>query len=110
MRVDPDLVTASSQESAAPAPVLHQMVTVKAAQEEIKMRPNPAIRPSIPKRGETEFMSPPKGGKNKDLRLAAIFGAAGLVALIIGGSPLNVLGSIAILVGLFLFVRWIIRR
>lgn len=53
---------------------------------------------------------PVKEGSSKDLRMAEIFGAAGLVGLVIGGSTLNVLGGISILIGLVFFVRWLIRR
>jgi uncharacterized membrane protein len=53
---------------------------------------------------------PPPGGAEKDLKFAAIFAGAGIVALIFGGSTVNVIGGIALLVGLVFLVRWIIRR
>ncbi len=45
-----------------------------------------------------------------DVKLAAIFGAAGIVLLIIGGDVLYVLGAIALLVGLYFFIRWLIHQ
>jgi hypothetical protein len=112
LKVDPALVSASSQGSfiPAPVPVLDQTAPLKSAQMDTKGRSKALITPSIPGEKEIKFMAPAQGGQSKDLRLAAIFGAAGVVALIIGGSPLNVLGGIAILIGLVFFVRWIIRR
>ena len=45
-----------------------------------------------------------------DLKLAAILGAIGIVCLIIGGSALYIVGSVALLVGLFFFIRWLINN
>ena len=45
-----------------------------------------------------------------DVKLAAIFGAVGLVLLIIGGDVLYVLGAIALLIGLYFFIRWLIHQ
>lgn len=45
-----------------------------------------------------------------DVKLAAIFGATGIVLLIIGGEVLYVLGAIALLVGLYFFIRWLIHQ
>lgn len=45
-----------------------------------------------------------------DVKLAAIFGAVGIVLLIIGGDVLYVLGAIALLVGLYFFIRWLIHQ
>lgn len=54
------------------------------------------------------------GGKAErleyDVKLAAIFGAVGLVLLIIGGDVLYVLGAIALLIGLYFFIRWLSRQ
>lgn len=45
-----------------------------------------------------------------DVKWAAIFGSIGLVLLIIGGDLLYVLGAIALLVGLYFFIRWLSRQ
>ena len=45
-----------------------------------------------------------------DLKLAAIFGAVGLVALIISGNVFYIIGGIALLIGVVFFVKWIIRQ
>ncbi|HCZ34592.1 MAG TPA: hypothetical protein DHV26_01540 [Cytophagales bacterium] len=47
-----------------------------------------------------------------DLKLAAIFGAAGLVAMAIfaGNSVLWVVGGIALIIGVVFFVKWLVRQ
>lgn len=50
------------------------------------------------------------GGMDHDLKLAAIFGAVGIVGLIIGGNVMYVIGGIAMLIGVVFFVKWLIRQ
>jgi hypothetical protein len=45
-----------------------------------------------------------------DLKLAAIFGAVGLVALIISGDVFYVIGGIALIIGVVFFVKWLVRQ
>jgi hypothetical protein len=47
---------------------------------------------------------------DNDLKLAAIFGAVGIVALIIGGEVFWIIGGIALLIGVVFFVKWLIRQ
>jgi hypothetical protein len=49
---------------------------------------------------------------DKDLKLAAIFGAVGVVGLILGGASVVFfyIGGIALLIGVVFFVRWLIRQ
>lgn len=49
-------------------------------------------------------------GMDKDLKLAAIFGAVGIVALLIGGDVFWVIGGIALLIGVVFFVMWLARQ
>ena len=42
-----------------------------------------------------------------DLKLAAIFGAVGIVLLIIGGSVLYIIGAVALIVGLYFLIRYL---
>jgi len=49
-------------------------------------------------------------GMDSDLKLAAIFGAVGLVALIIGGDVFWIIGGIAMLIGVVFFVKWLVRQ
>ena len=47
---------------------------------------------------------------DNDLKLAAIFGAVGLVALIISGDVFYILGGIAMIIGVVFFVKWLVRQ
>jgi len=49
-------------------------------------------------------------GMDNDLKLAAIFGAVGIVALIIGGEVFWIIGGIALLIGVVFFVKWLLRQ
>lgn len=49
-------------------------------------------------------------GWDEDLKLAAIFGAVGITGLIIGGNVFNIIGAIAMVIGVVFFVKWIIRQ
>lgn len=49
-------------------------------------------------------------GMDKDLKLAAVFGAVGIVALIIGGDVFWIIGGIAMLIGVIFFVKWLVRQ
>jgi hypothetical protein len=49
-------------------------------------------------------------GMDNDLKLAAIFGAVGIVALIIGGDVFWIIGGIAMLIGVVFFVKWLVRQ
>ena len=45
-----------------------------------------------------------------DLKLAAIFGAVGIVALIISGQVFYIIGGIALIIGVVFFVKWLINQ
>ena len=47
---------------------------------------------------------------DNDAKLATIFGAVGITGLIIGGNVFNVIGAIALVIGVVFFVKWIIRQ
>ena len=49
-------------------------------------------------------------GMDHDLKLASIFGAVGIVGLLIGGDVFSIIGGIMLLVGVVFFVKWIIRQ
>lgn len=49
-------------------------------------------------------------GIDHDLKLAAIFGAVGLVALIISGQLFYIIGGIALIIGVVFFVKWLVRQ
>lgn len=45
-----------------------------------------------------------------DLKLAAIFGAVGIVSLIIGGDVFWIIGGIALIIGVVFFVMWLSKQ
>jgi len=47
---------------------------------------------------------------DKDLKLAIIFGAVGVVGLLIPNDVFVIIGGIALLIGVVFFVKWIIRQ
>lgn len=49
-------------------------------------------------------------GLDQDLKLAAIFGAVGIVGLIIGGNVFYIIGGLALIIGVVFFVKWLIRQ
>lgn len=49
-------------------------------------------------------------GMDNDLKLASIFGAVGIVALIIGGDVFWIIGGIALIIGVVFFVKWLVRQ
>jgi hypothetical protein len=51
-----------------------------------------------------------KAGMSQDVKLAAIFGVVGVVLLIIGGDVLGIIGAVALLIGLYFFIRWLIHQ
>lgn len=47
---------------------------------------------------------------DNDLKLATIFGAVGIVALIIGGDVFWIIGGIAMIIGVVFLVKWLVRQ
>lgn len=47
---------------------------------------------------------------DNDLRLAAIFGAIGIVGLLISGNFFYIIGGIALIIGVVFFVKWLVRQ
>jgi len=48
--------------------------------------------------------------EDRELRRSAIFTAAGLVALIIGGSVFWVVGSLCLMIGLIFAIKWLLHK
>jgi hypothetical protein len=64
------------------------------------------------KNGEKIDAQGPQGSLDPDLKMAIIFGAVGLVLALFGGisEVFTVLGVIAILVGVYFLIKWLIRQ
>ena len=69
---------------------------------------------SIVKKKEKDNTTNAEAAKamDKDLRFAAIFGAVGIIGLILGGISVafSVIGGIALIIGIVFFVKWLIRQ
>ncbi len=64
----------------------------------------------VDKKMKSSLAAAKASGMDNDLKLAIIFGAVGIVGLIIGGNVFTVIGGIAMLIGVVFFVKWIIRQ
>ena len=49
-------------------------------------------------------------GWDQDLKLAAIFGAIGTVALIIYVEPFWIIAAVALIIGLVFLIKWFVRQ
>lgn len=70
-----------------------------------EIKNNPVVRKQL---NSTQAVN--ASGMDNDLKLAAIFGAVGIVGLLIGGTVFYVIGAIALLIGVVFFVKWMIRQ
>ena len=61
------------------------------------------------KKAHVESVNATKAIDN-DLKLAAIFGAVGIVALIIGGNVFWIIGGVALIIGVVFFIKWLLRQ
>ena len=68
------------------------------------------IKSYIAAKKKSDSTQATKAGMDHDLKLAIIFGAIGVVALLINTTPFQVIGAIALIIGVVFFVKWIIRQ
>ena len=84
-----------------------QRLTVsKAERRELKQQIKKYIRES--KNEKVEAVQ--ANNIDHDLKLAAVFGSVGVVALIIGTDAFVIIGGIALIIGVVFFVRWLLRQ
>ena len=69
-----------------------------------------AVKKYIKTKKESVKAAKKSNAMDNDLKLAAIFGAVGLVALIISGDVFYILGGIALIIGVVFFVKWLVRQ
>jgi hypothetical protein len=81
----------------------------KSEKKEVRKQLKSAVKEYAKEKKEVKAANATKGMDN-DLKLAAIFGAVGIVALIIGGNVFWIIGGIALLIGVVFFVKWLIRQ
>lgn len=121
LTVDPQTLTASTsdspvliEEKAAVVPASEKKVTyaqmTKAEKKAFRKEVGKEIKSYIAAKKKMNSIQATKAGMDHDLKLAAIFGAVGIVGLIIGGDVFWIIGGIALLIGVVFFVKWIIRQ
>lgn len=116
----PLLLTASSTSQPMALPAEEVRKQVKEAYGKLSKQEKKEVRQLLKKelkilaKANKKMESPhavaSKGGIDHDLKLAAIFGAVGIVGLIIGGNVFFVIGAIALIIGAVFFVMWLLRQ
>lgn len=117
VRVDEKTLVASTKEKevymAKPAPTISKeeaVARIKSMSKEEKRELKKEIKRYVKERKKAGIDVNSAKAMENDVKLAAIFGVIGIVLLIIGGDVLYVLGAIALIVGLYFFIRWLTRQ
>jgi hypothetical protein len=108
-------ISSSPVEISTNAPVASKKTYVQMTKSERKALRNhlrSEIRSYVKERKNSSVESDQsvKRGMDNDLKLAAIFGAVGIVALIISGNVFYIIGGIALIIGVVFFVKWLVRQ
>ena len=104
------MVTTTAEVVAAPQVKTYRQLTrveKKAVRQQIKSQIKSYIQANK-KADATQAAH--AGGMDNDLKLAIIFGAVGIVGMLIGTSVFQIIGGIALIIGVVFFVKWIIRQ
>lgn len=123
LRLDPAALTASADENmVALSETETKLETVateksykemtKAEKKEFRKEAKSLMKAYVnaKKSGDEIKAAEAAAAMDHDLKLAAIFGAVGIVALIIGGDVFWVIGGIALIIGVVFFVLWLSRQ
>lgn len=119
LAVDPQELVASTGDApvvaanVAPEPVVVKKTYVQMTKTEKKAfrkELGKQIKSYVAAKKKMNSIEAQKAGMDHDLKLAIIFGAVGIVGLIIGGDVFWIIGGIAMLIGVVFFVKWIIRQ
>ena len=108
--VDEKNTTVSEEKVAqAKAELANKFSTMtKAEKKEFKREIKAEVKKALKEKKDDDAMQ--KARLEHDMRYAAIFGAIGVVLLIIGGDVLSILGAVALLIGLYFFIKWLSRQ
>lgn len=119
LRLDPSTLIASTEENVVvlsetkseTAAKSYKEMT-KAEKKEFRKEAKTLMKTYIKakKSGDEIKAAEAAAAMDHDLKLAAIFGAVGIVALIIGGDVFWVIGGIALIIGVVFFVLWLSRQ
>lgn len=120
--IQPEMLTASTSNIIEPIEVVPAVETKttptkktyaqmnKTERKELRTYLKAEVKISIKAKKESIKNTTATKGMDGDLKLAVIFGAVGIVGLIIGGDVFYVIGGIAMLIGVVFFVKWVIRQ
>ncbi|MFO0265944.1 MAG: hypothetical protein ACK51D_03255 [Cyclobacteriaceae bacterium] len=115
--IEPEQLTASTEivpvvtESTPTVDVRKTYIQMtKAERKELRQNLRSALKASVASSKLSPESSKASQGMDPDLKLAAIFGSIGVVALIIGGDVFAIIGGIAMIVGVVFFVKWLVRQ
>jgi len=94
------------------APVKSYKEMSKAERKEFRKEAKELVKAYIKakKEGDEVKAAAAAQAMDHDLKMAAIFGAVGIVALIIGGDVFWIIGGIALIIGVVFFVLWLSRQ
>ncbi|HEY8512145.1 MAG TPA: hypothetical protein VIL31_09310 [Cyclobacteriaceae bacterium] len=94
------------------APVKSYKEMSKAERKEFRKEAKELVKAYIKakKEGDEVKATAAAQAMDHDLKMAAIFGAVGIVALIIGGDVFWIIGGIALIIGVVFFVLWLSRQ
>ncbi|HEX5170539.1 MAG TPA: hypothetical protein VFW11_15285 [Cyclobacteriaceae bacterium] len=119
LKLDPQTLVASADNSAAVLNESKAEVASKSYKEmtktekkEFRKEAKTLIKSYVKakKAGDEVKAAEAAAAMDHDLKLAAIFGAVGIVALIIGGDVFWIIGGIALIIGVVFFVLWLSRQ
>jgi hypothetical protein len=119
IQLDPETLVASTEKSAGifteantNEPNKSYKEMSKAEKKEFRKEAKTLVKTYIKakKSGDEIKAAEAAAAMDHDLKLAAIFGAVGIVALIIGGDVFWVIGGIALIIGVVFFVLWLSRQ
>ena len=120
LKLDPEMMVASterntvatSEMSAESKPVKTYKEMTKAEKKEFRKEAKTLMKTYIKakKSGDEIKATEAAAAMDHDLKLAAIFGAVGLVSLIIGGDVFWIIGGIALIIGVVFFVMWLSKQ
>jgi uncharacterized membrane protein len=107
-----ELVMAESALARAEKPVAIEEPSAKIEQFDNSAQSVGQQKPGKKAEPKKQLKSEKSANMDHDLKLAAIFGAVGVVGILLGGIGdfFLIIGGIALLIGVVFFVKWLIRQ
>lgn len=103
------LIASAKDEIIIHEPAIPAAATKKTFTKEEKKFIRKELKAAV-KEFKRDGVSHVSSGWDHDAKLAAIFGAVGLVFMIIGGTVFSILGAVALLIGLYFLIRWLMEQ